>query len=114
ILMTACGVGKNIIVKKTPTPEKREPARNDKITRPSDNPTSRYTPEEYIEMYKAIAIREMKDSGIPASITLAQGILESGSGNSTLARQANNHFGIKCTPEWNGKTMLKDDDRQDD
>ncbi len=56
----------------------------------------------------------MNSYGIPASITLAQGLLESGNGNSSLARDANNHFGIKCTPEWKGKTILKDDDQKDD
>ena len=56
----------------------------------------------------------MNSYGIPASITLAQGILESGNGNSSLAREANNHFGIKCTGEWNGKTILRDDDQKDD
>ena len=73
-----------------------------------------YTAISYIERFKQIAIREMNSSGIPASITLAQGILESGSGNSQLALEGNNHFGIKCTPEWKGKTMLKDDDQKDD
>jgi flagellum-specific peptidoglycan hydrolase FlgJ len=73
-----------------------------------------YTAINYIERFKTIAIREMNSSGIPASITLAQGILESGNGNSELALKGNNHFGIKCTPEWNGKTMLKDDDQKDD
>jgi flagellum-specific peptidoglycan hydrolase FlgJ len=68
------------------------------------------TPEGYIEQYKDIAIRKMKEYGIPASITLAQGILESGSGNSRLAREANNHFGIKCHKEWTGKTIYVDDD----
>lgn len=67
------------------------------------------TPEEYILMYKDIAIKEMKKSGIPASITLAQGIHESGSGNSRLAVQANNHFGIKCHG-WKGGTIYADDD----
>lgn len=75
---------------------------------------SRYTAENYIERFKDIAIREMNSNGIPASITLAQGILESGNGNSSLAREANNHFGIKCTSEWKGKTILKDDDQKDD
>ena len=56
----------------------------------------------------------MNSSGIPASITLAQGILESGNGNSSLAREANNHFGIKCTADWKGKSILKDDDQKDD
>ena len=53
----------------------------------------------------------MEEYGIPASITLAQGILESGSGNSTLAREANNHFGIKCHSDWTGKRYHHDDDR---
>ncbi len=70
--------------------------------------------DEYIERFRAIAVQEMNSNGIPASITLAQGILESGSGNSSLAREANNHFGIKCTTEWKGKTILKDDDQKDD
>ncbi|MEZ5001720.1 MAG: LysM peptidoglycan-binding domain-containing protein [Chitinophagales bacterium] len=69
-----------------------------------------YTVEEYIDMYKKIAIKEMEISGIPASITLAQGILESRFGNSTLAVNGNNHFGIKCHTEWTGKKMYHDDD----
>ena len=67
--------------------------------------------EEYIERYKHIAIAHMEHYGIPASITLAQGILESGNGNSALAREANNHFGIKCHTDWKGKTYRYDDDR---
>lgn len=72
------------------------------------------TVEEYIDTYKNIAIEEMKKYGIPASITLAQGILESGSGNSELARLANNHFGIKCHKEWTGKTFHQDDDEKNE
>ena len=72
------------------------------------------TVEEYIETYKDIAMKEMKDHKIPASITLAQGIIESGAGNSTLARKANNHFGIKCHKEWTGKTYTMDDDEKDE
>jgi len=68
------------------------------------------TVEQYIEKYSAMAIDEMFRSRIPASITLAQGILESGNGNSRLATQANNHFGIKCKASWAGKTMYEDDD----
>lgn len=68
------------------------------------------TVEEYIARYKEIAIQEMERSGIPASITLAQGIHESAFGNSELARKAKNHFGIKCTKDWEGKTMYKWDD----
>lgn len=70
--------------------------------------------EAYIAQYKDVAIREMNQYGIPASIKLAQALLESGNGNSTLARQANNHFGIKCASGWTGKRMLKDDDEVDD
>ena len=65
---------------------------------------------DYISKYKDIAIKKQKKYGIPASITLAQGILESGSGNSKLARKANNHFGIKCHKGWSGKTYHMDDD----
>jgi len=67
---------------------------------------------EYIEQYKDIAIAEMQKYKIPASITLAQGILESGCGNSRLAKEANNHFGIKCHKGWNGKTIYEDDDEK--
>ncbi|MEQ8908064.1 MAG: glucosaminidase domain-containing protein [Vicingaceae bacterium] len=65
-------------------------------------------------MYKDDAIREMHRSGVPASITLAQGILESGDGNSPLARYAKNHFGIKCHSSWTGKTFIQDDDEKDE
>jgi hypothetical protein len=70
--------------------------------------------EEYISTYKDLAIEEMKKYHIPASITLAQGILESECGNSQLAQQANNHFGIKCHKEWTGKTFYQDDDEKDE
>ena len=72
------------------------------------------TVEEYIETYKDIAMKEMKDHKIPASITLAQGIIESGAGNSALAREAKNHFGIKCHKGWTGKTYTMDDDEKDE
>ncbi|MBR0538769.1 MAG: glucosaminidase domain-containing protein [Bacteroidales bacterium] len=74
----------------------------------------RITPEEYIQTYKDIAIREMKTHKIPASITLAQGILESGAGNSALAREAKNHFGIKCHKGWEGDTYYMDDDEKNE
>ena len=70
----------------------------------------RMTTEEYIDTYKHIAIKKMKEFKIPASITLAQGILESGSGNSRLATKGNNHFGIKCHKGWNGQKIYEDDD----
>ena len=64
----------------------------------------------YISKYNKLAITEMKRSGVPASITLAQGILESGSGNSYLATEGKNHFGIKCHDTWKGKRVYADDD----
>lgn len=72
-----------------------------------------WTCEEYIGMYKDQAIDEMKRSGIPASITLAQGLLESDNGNSTLATRGNNHFGIKCHG-WKGKKINHDDDKRNE
>ena len=69
---------------------------------------------DYINKYKGIAISEMNRTGIPASITLAQAIVESASGESNLAKQANNHFGIKCKTEWTGEKMYKDDDMKNE
>ena len=69
--------------------------------------------KDFIRKYKNIAIREMERTGIPASITLAQGILESGCGKSELAINANNHFGIKCH-DWEGDTYHMDDDAEDE
>lgn len=66
--------------------------------------------EDYIKKYRDLAVQEMKKYHIPASITLAQGLLESGAGKSTLARKSNNHFGIKCGSDWRGKTVSHDDD----
>lgn len=74
----------------------------------------RITPEAYIETYKDIAMREMREHKIPASITLAQGLLESGAGNSALAREAKNHFGIKCHKGWEGDTYIMDDDEKNE
>jgi len=73
-----------------------------------------YTAQQYIDRFKTIAIQEMNLYGIPASITLAQGLFESGNGNGELARVANNHFGIKCTYDWKGKGYYKDDDNKND
>ena len=70
------------------------------------------TAQQYIELYKDLAIEEMNRTGIPASITLAQALLESNNGNSKLAVQAKNHFGIKCHSSWKGKKIYKDDDKK--
>ena len=68
---------------------------------------SRY--QNYIDQYKDLAIQEMFQYGIPASITLAQGLLESGAGGSELTLKGNNHFGIKCHG-WTGRAVYQDDD----
>lgn len=108
-LFTSCSAHKRTISNRTAKQNNRH------IRQQSDR--TDYTPltsVQYIDKYKAIAIQEMNLYGIPASITLAQGLFESGSGNGELARVANNHFGIKCTPGWNGKVYYKDDDNKND
>lgn len=72
------------------------------------------TKKEYVELWRSTAIQQMVQNKIPASITLAQGILESGSGNSTLATKGRNHFGIKCGTDWKGQTMSVDDDQKNE
>ena len=68
------------------------------------------TTKAYIEAYKNLAVAEMLRSGVPAAITLAQGVLETESGNSVLVKKSNNHFGIKCKAEWTGESVYHDDD----
>jgi len=75
---------------------------------------TKITTVQYIEQWNTTALEQMHEHLIPASITLAQGILESGSGNSRLAKQANNHFGIKCHKSWTGDTFIQDDDKKDE
>jgi LysM repeat protein len=70
--------------------------------------------EDYIQKFHEIAIDEMHSYGIPASITLAQGILESGNGNSQLSKKSKNHFGIKCHKGWGGKKVYHDDDEENE
>lgn len=116
-VLSSCS--KKIIQQKTSpqakTKEQPKPAPQPKPEVITDNVlVKKYTAIEYIERFKGISISEMNQYGIPASITLAQGLLESGNGNGSLAREANNHFGIKCNVDWKGKTILKDDDMKDD
>lgn len=68
----------------------------------------------YIQSYQAIAVKEMMEYHIPASITLAQGIYESEAGRSRLSTEANNHFGIKCHKDWTGKTFIQDDEEKNE
>lgn len=120
-LLSSCGGSKKYArsIKKTPNAKvkKAEPVLGQNIPSIEElpNPLEMKTPHfesdvsKYIYMYKAIAMEEMGTYGIPASITLAQGILESSSGNSELTRKSNNHFGIKCH-EWKGDRVYHDDD----
>jgi len=78
----------------------------------SSTAQKKMTRSQYIEKYKEVAINNMRKHKIPASITLAQGVLESGDGNSELARKSNNHFGIKCHSDWKGKKTYHDDDKK--
>lgn len=111
VLFSSCSVHQGLI-------SNHEARRNNAIVqRENREGIANYTPYTsltYIERFKAIAIQEMNLYGIPASITLAQGLFESGSGNGELARVANNHFGIKCTSDWKGKGYYKDDDNHND
>jgi flagellum-specific peptidoglycan hydrolase FlgJ len=88
--------------------EKHKPA--EKII--ETKPTIATSTVEYINTYKDIAMKEMREFKIPASITLAQGIIESTSGNSELTKRSNNHFGIKCHKGWEGDHTLHDDDEK--
>jgi len=86
-----------------------------KVSSQSSKPlNTNETAKAYIAQYSGVAMSNMKTYGIPASIILAQGILESGSGKSELAVNANNHFGIKCHKDWRGDKMYKDDDAAND
>jgi len=86
-----------------------------KSAKPLISPAGSVQPaEDYINLYKDIAVLEMKRTGIPASITLAQGMIESDYGRSRLAREGNNHFGIKCHSDWTGPTIRHNDDKRNE
>ena len=118
LVFTACAPHRMTASSSTNTVGDREAHRNNQEIqaehRDAINNYQSYTSLQYIERFKAIAIQEMNLYGIPASITLAQGLYESGSGNSELAKNANNHFGIKCTSDWKGKSYYNDDDNKND
>ncbi len=125
LLLGACSAHRKIVHKNRPNIPSAEPSvadreaerNNKKIREQAEKPAGgyiNYTALTYIDRFKAIAIQEMNLYGIPASVTIAQGLFESGNGNGDLARYANNHFGIKCTTDWKGEGYYKDDDRHND
>lgn len=115
VLVSSCGSKKKVVSADKDRKTEQRSGRNDNTPAEAQKeslPAKRYTDvvEEYIEGYAEIAKEEMKLYNIPASITLAQGILESGAGKGELTRRANNHFGIKCH-EWEGDVVYHNDDR---
>ena len=114
-MIFSCGTRKKVVSKKVETKteiivDPVETEAVDRIDLPETSPIINTT-TQYISVYKDIAMQEMQIYNIPASITLAQAILESGPGKGTLAVKANNHFGIKCH-DWKGKKVYHDDDRR--
>lgn len=120
ILFFSCGSSKNVkkqqknpgVVQFEPKPAKLPSVDEVKLTKKlvKKNPKLNKYTLAYIRKYAPLAVHEMHQYKIPASITLAQGILESGRGRSQLARKSNNHFGIKCHTGWKGQRVYHDDD----
>jgi hypothetical protein len=108
---TSCSAHRRTVSNRTAKQNNRQVQRENSGTNDGYTPL---TSVQYIDKYKIIAVQEMNSFGIPASITLAQGLYESGAGNSELARVANNHFGVKAGVSWNGKVYYKDDDNRND
>ena len=120
LILASCG-SKKIVVKKNPGTAITEPkplqlpsVNQNEIVKKLEkrNPSLNKVTLAYIKKYAPIAVREMHEYKIPASITLAQGILESGGGKSELALKSNNHFGIKCHSQWTGERVYHDDDEK--
>ena len=117
IFFTSCGAKKTTKTTSYPKESKKEADKN--ISKPDTKEVAVVSTSkkslstlEYIDLYSNIAVAQMIEYDIPASITLAQGILESSSGNSDLTKKSNNHFGIKCHKNWNGGRTYYDDDEK--
>jgi flagellum-specific peptidoglycan hydrolase FlgJ len=124
-LLSACSASRVVTTKdnRYEKPKVQEVVKNNENNQPkaktdqasssvaSQNDTPLGKVAKYIETYSTIAVKEMKSHGVPASITLAQGILESGAGEGDLTKRANNHFGIKCH-NWSGAKVYHDDDKK--
>ena len=113
-IFISCGISRKVIVEKESSKKNKIESKIDSqtITKTEKNYTNKEKIELYINRYSSIARTEMKTHGIPASITLAQGILESGMGYGRLAKEGNNHFGIKCHKDWKGDRIYHDDDKK--
>ena len=119
-LFLSCGASRKVVVRKenksvTPKsiPAEKVPEKQKvKIKKHKNKLSTEQRANLYIATYAEIAVSEMKKHEIPASITLAQGILESGMGTGRLAVEGNNHFGIKCHRDWKGKKIYHDDDEK--
>lgn len=126
LLLASCGSSKKVVSSKTSTttnkgtevkvvPTKEVEKEVEKVINETKKKSKTYLSETtlaYVEKFAPMAMEEMHKYKIPASITLAQGILESGSGTSNLARKSNNHFGIKCHVGWEGERVTHDDDKK--
>ena len=108
IFISSCGVKKVSYRDKSPKKIKNKSVKA--VNRFFNSMTNEQRTHWYVNTYSGIAIDEMKKFNIPASITMAQGILESNSGKGSLALKSNNHFGIKCHKGWKGKRVYHDDD----
>jgi flagellum-specific peptidoglycan hydrolase FlgJ len=120
-MLSSCGAKKKVVNTKNPGVVIKETAPIDlpsvneaKLIKKLTKNNSRLNKQtlSYIRKYASIAVKEMHEYKIPASITLAQGILESGNGRSELALKSNNHFGIKCHRQWTGERVYHDDDEK--
>lgn len=118
VFLSSCGSKKNVVQKHAgtvlleATPVKLPSVKQVEHIQKLDSKKLNQHTLKYIRTYAPIAVYEMHQHNIPASITLAQGILESGNGRSTLAKKSNNHFGIKCHRGWTGERVYHDDDEK--
>lgn len=120
LFLASCGSKKSVVKKKSrvvisePTPKKLPSVHQNKHIKSLESKNTKLNKSTlaYIKKYAPIAVHEMHKFDIPASITLAQGILESGNGKSFLASKSNNHFGIKCHTDWQGERVYYDDDKK--
>lgn len=117
LILTSCGTAKKVRINTSKTStsqaitkQTQSPFEAPKPSAPTTKITNKDRALAYIETFAPIAQQEMRIYKIPASITLAQGLLESAIGQGRLAQEANNHFGIKCHKEWTGKQIFHDDD----